>query len=558
MIRSYDMVHGHVISPNLYLGAMIIIVFICIIPGIFALPVTNGDNTNSDSICLAVVLTLFCLLSLLVALKRLYIKRRRLVVQNPSLEALTQSSSSSFLPSFQSSISQNAVKSAFLVGFFGSPAWESKLAVSEKFSWKERSYTALSDGRRSFNSRPSTSNETAYLSEFGAKRNFPTHDINSNPHFKSYPVMKKKSHTIERHRSLPVSTRKLSGEFAHRKRHSSLKSTTSRRSDILYPGLRIINSESYAEPALPLSPDLSLPPPSVPPDFNSVPNEKAPLSLPMVSPLLSPLLSDSSDGRSFISHPYALLPKRKQTVKSSTPQFLPLAEAQAFEAAVEYVNCYPPTDSHPASETTSFQSHSILRSPQQAATLPRTRHRGRKPSIRPRKASLAGPSPLRIMTLPESLTSELGSNSDTNDTNDNPTPTSLAPQRNPSKYSNLGLGFPSTYQPSRRLSKIEEDDSGLILGIIRELVEETNNWDASLYMDENFKAMIDGSSRNSTTLSPSPSTVAIKAFPSQVELDLGLLDLEVIKMTRPSSDHDFDDKNPTSYEQDGYTFPQKP
>lgn len=61
--------------------------------------------------------------------------------------------------------------------------------------------------------------------------------------------------------------------------------------------------------------------------------------------------------------------------------------------------------------------------------------------------------------------------------------------------SHIGLGLPSLSQLGNRARLHENavegsNSSDGVLGIIRELVCETNGWDPSLFMDDNFKTLI--------------------------------------------------------------------
>lgn len=123
--------------------------------------------------------------------------------------------------------------------------------------------------------------------------------------------------------------------------------------------------------------------------------------------------------------------------------------------------------------------------------------------------------------------------------------TSSFPQKN--YYTRLGLGFPSaptndeprdtaisteSERSNRRhtsadvFQEVEAEDSKLLLGILRELVEETSEWDASLFMDQNFKAMIEGSAVSREKLTASRS--ALSSDHSQ-EVDLGSLGIDIFR-----------------------------
>ncbi|KAJ7590972.1 hypothetical protein C8J56DRAFT_1135262 [Mycena floridula] len=529
---------------------------------VVASPIPENQTNGSESMYLPVILTVFSILSLLVALKRLYINRRRAEIQNPtgSLSSCNQSSTS-FLPSIHGSIAQSAAKNAFLVGFFGSPSWESKLKFCHDQTWGHNSsYSSHTASRRSgFNEKHS-------ITEFGGSEAVTIQA-------KTYPIAKlrrKTSNNIERRLSLPISSRKSTFEH-RRKRHSSssLKSTSSTRHS--ETGLRMVSS-SNDHPFIPESPKQDEPlssqfpfPPSSPPFYSSS--------------------AEPVDSHSYISHPYALAPRRKRSVKSHTPQFRPLSHAQALEAAVEYIRSSPPlSDENPAFSPTlaeQFKDYTALSitpvsplspiqppfpsPPPPAATFPHIKPRVQKVSLGVRKSPPVGPSPLRIMTLPESFVS---------DSSKPQTPEKYDPQSKASRrhhYPDLGLGYPtsamrtdipptcvspdalqssgqfSSRNSSRRLSKIEEDPTTLI-GIIRELVEETSGWDTSLFVDDNFRSLIEASSQSRVNFDLVP------MHQSRVEADLGLCELDVIRMGHVGGESD----GRASYQHSGYTFVQKP
>ncbi|KAG5649039.1 hypothetical protein DXG03_000388 [Asterophora parasitica] len=81
-------------------------------------------------------------------------------------------------------------------------------------------------------------------------------------------------------------------------------------------------------------------------------------------------------------------------------------------------------------------------------------------------------------------------------------------------YSRLGLGFPRTSSYTDAAQELditdsqtqemenrgsvngENGDSSVLMGIMQELVEETNQWDGSLFKDQNFKSMIEQSAKH--------------------------------------------------------------
>jgi hypothetical protein len=58
---------------------------------------------------------------------------------------------------------------------------------------------------------------------------------------------------------------------------------------------------------------------------------------------------------------------------------------------------------------------------------------------------------------------------------------------------------PLEFPPTRSKTSFHADEPDIILDLIRELAQETSAWDASLFVDANFKALVDQSTthRNS-------------------------------------------------------------
>ena len=88
------------------------------------------------------------------------------------------------------------------------------------------------------------------------------------------------------------------------------------------------------------------------------------------------------------------------------------------------------------------------------------------PTRRTRNSPIIGPSPLRIVSLPSDY--------------------------DPSLESSPPIH--SSPIPKRAKTVLQADDPDIILDLIRELARETSAWDASLFVDENFKALMDQSS----------------------------------------------------------------
>ncbi|KAJ7890771.1 hypothetical protein B0H13DRAFT_1887385 [Mycena leptocephala] len=206
-----------------------------------------------------------------------------------------------------------------------------------------------------------------------------------------------------------------------------------------------------------------------------------------------------------ISHPYALSPHFRKSVQASPPQTDPKLEVR---------QPVPVTDSN-------FISLELPAMGQLSPTLssfpsppPVTSNLKPKLRVRARRSPAIGPSPLRTMILPESL-DELSSyaqirfNKGNSCMKDRPmsvhspyaSPGGTMPVSDAGSssgtYAGVAKGVSNNIIPkaqrrhssvsSRYPSKVEEDDPSVLLGIIRELVDETSEWDqSSVFMNQRF------------------------------------------------------------------------
>lgn len=120
------------------------------------------------------------------------------------------------------------------------------------------------------------------------------------------------------------------------------------------------------------------------------------------------------------------------------------------------------------------------------------RPRYRLSSVRVKRSPPLGPSPLRTMILPESSDPDISPRVSRQD----PSIMTLCGEPN-----NFGLppedGTVRSEKEKvingRSLRIVEDNDPDALLGLIRELAEEVNDWDDTLFMDKNFKSMIENS-----------------------------------------------------------------
>jgi len=606
-----------------------------------ALPVKV--ESPSGSACLAVLLTLVVILSLLVAFKHAYMKQRRIETAHTRAQSSTPGcsfaadsyyrSTTSFLPSV-GSINPEHEKAGFLVGFLGSPAWETRVkSTVGKDVWREHKQSSFmyqlhtESRRRKYSQlRRSSVRGMGSLVNIGQPGSSSiSNTIDSRvlcqgrsrslclPTYPAKAQIGLPNTSTPRRFSLPSVGRKEIYGVLQQKRHSSLKRARSGRSDISgtfltgNTSLRLVETMAGLDLPLPLSGDqqhslIASPLPSLSPTgvINAKSNSRfTRTSIPPLPPLPSADYSSSSlmpasvglstlhsPAPIHISHPYALVPNSKYSSQGSLPtQTAPKSLHHcAFSAASEPFRSSPPATPKSDSKLPvisrlplaavmsstlnfsslemSFPSPSFLPAlssfpcpPTTSLTIAKPKVKAKHLSARVRRSPTIGPSPLRTMILPDPSDTELGrythpeANKENTDFKERPSSIHNA-------YANLGLGLPTSRSgmetrldkckrrqsgmPEHRISQ-DEDGGGpnILLGIIRELVEETSDWDASLFMDANFKSMIRDSgivpskgtedkvkSSGAADLADSRNKMSTEL---SEELDLGLLGLDIIR-----------------------------
>ena len=138
--------------------------------------------------------------------------------------------------------------------------------------------------------------------------------------------------------------------------------------------------------------------------------------------------------------------------------------------------------------TDAFHGTSLPLSP---VAMFKLRPRSRILSARTKRSPPLGPSPLRTMILPESSEADLASKVGLDGA-------SMKAWKSNTFKTSFKDGTPwaqkervLTNQPNSEA--VEDDGADPLLGLIRELAEEVNDWDDGLFMDRNFKTMIESS-----------------------------------------------------------------
>ncbi|KAF7355342.1 hypothetical protein MSAN_01450800 [Mycena sanguinolenta] len=489
-----------------------------------ALPVTTITPSARPSFaaCLVVLGTLTLGVSLLVLVKRVYIHKSRRMIQ------ARQNSILSLPISSTDSVPSHKEKAGFFVGFWGSPTVEIQFAL-EKTEWKENkqssfTYQIHTDSRRRRIEYPSVLEINSRLrhSSVSSSRASDKMFVLRESHSFKLPSLPETAHVNSslpphsRRFSLPNMNRRMTYD-SNRRRHSSLKSARSRRSTISpgSPSSRIASSHGRDTP-LPLSPRLSEisatspTPSSVPAASLFNPKTGSRLSRSFVPPLPPfPFLSSppSCTERATdlqISHPYALSAHSKKNVQATL-------SLQADPKLLGQVHRPAPVSAPNVDGIT------LERSLDQAYSSPRSFCPSPPPDtgilksklkVRSRRSpaiGAIGPSPLRSMILPESLDNESSSYKSSQP----PHSASASPvdalglQRR--SETNPGItqsGTSNSVPPKARTrrhsvsshhaSKFDDGDSNVSLeGIIRELVEETSEWDQStVFMNQSFKNLL--------------------------------------------------------------------
>ncbi|KAF4575059.1 hypothetical protein EYR36_006415 [Pleurotus pulmonarius] len=533
----------------------------------------------SGSACLAVLLTISVAMTTLFVLKLLFVRHRRLAKALPSWSSSPNASTkfdSSYstgsqyqsawsLPSKAPPIVGNG---GIWVGFFGSPRSETRFDIQANNYRGQSLYYVREYSKHSMRSRnPSTISKGSMVSigksglpvstvvESRALYNLRDGTKHGRPRSLRLPSYPTKAYTKTpkaRRFSAPADSRSPSqADSLRKRRHTSLKSVRSRRSDtsglnLGDSSLRLVHPHFHAEPPLPLPPKArrtsNLPPsPALPTSgpffalqhrFPISPRSKKRPALPANSPI------EGLPQAVQISHPYALMPVKPGNPRRlskipqipldmACPDFSPFSSHAAFsphhspspaQATSSPVHGLPPIPPHSISGVPMFPYPT-------GGGIPLQKPRSITPRVR--KSPIIGPSPLRVMTLPE------GPSSDSVSANKSPDGRLKPSQEQRPKEEN-------SIRPLSSFKDADEDEAAL-LGIIQELIEETSDWDPDLFMDAGFKSLLHDTSLKASSVSlhvfeegnvshgsssgPEPSSGSSNHSGSD-EMDLGLLGIE--------------------------------
>ncbi|KAF8195859.1 hypothetical protein K438DRAFT_788043 [Mycena galopus ATCC 62051] len=480
-------------------------------------PVTHSARPSASvAVCLAVLVTLICGTLLLVFLKRVYIHQSRRVNQ------ARQNSILSLPMSSTDSVPSDKEKNAgFIVGFLGSPSVEIQCAL-DKAEWKENkqssfTYQIHTDSRRHRLEYPSVLDISSRLH----RRTISSPRAGKKPvlpesHSFKLPPLPDKAHLPPHSRrfSLPNMNRGLAYD-ASRRRHSSLKSARSRRSTFSPNSLSSKTALSSAgrDTPLPLSPRPSEDPTTSPaPSPISASSPFSPKTGSRLSrsfipqlpsfPFMSSPPSTTQRASAFqISHPYALSAHPRKA-DPKLPDQVYYQSALVLATDIDRIPLERPLMSPaPSPALSSFPSPAPIVGILKPKLKVRTR---RSPVI-----GAIGPSPLRSMILPDSFDSEISSHAQIRFSQSAYSPCAAPGAAlgqsdvKSSLETNAGIAksasnsiVPNTRRrqnsvSSHHASGMDDDDPDVLLGILRELVEETSDWDQStVFMNQSFKNLL--------------------------------------------------------------------
>lgn len=537
----------------------------------------------SGPACLAVLLTITVAMTTLFSLKLLFMRHRRLAKALPSWSS-SPNASTKFDASYStgsqyqsawslpSKTSPSIRNGGIWVGFFGSPRSETRFDIQANCYRGQSLYYVREYSKHSRRSRNSSTISRGSMVSIGKSglpvstvvesralynlRDGTKHGRPRSLRLPSYPTKAYTKTPKPRRFSAPADSRSSSqADSLRKRRHTSLKSVRSRRSDtsglnLGNSSLRLVHPHFHAEPPLPLPPRArrtpNLPPsPALPISgpffalqhrFPISPRSKKRPALPVNSPI------EGLPQTVQISHPYALMPVRPGNPRRlskipqipldmTCPDFSPFSSPATFgahhspspaQATYGAVHGLPPIPLHSTPGVPMFP-YPIPPAP--GVSIPLQKPRSITPRVR--KSPIIGPSPLRVMTLPEGPSSDsVGANK--------------CPDGRLKPSQEQRPGEDNCIRPLSSFKDADEDEAAL-LGIIQELIEETSDWDPDLFMDAGFKTLLHDTSLKASSVSlrvfeegnvsqgsssgPEPSSGSSNHSGSD-EMDLGLLGIE--------------------------------
>lgn len=462
-----------------------------------ASPIPRHFHPLKDSLSgsLTVIFCLALSLTILFIFKKIYVARRR-KIDSVSIFSDEFSAQSSSRKGGKSMIKAVAKKSGFYVGFLGSPGWETKHSVFVGGGPRHISFLPKSPSPSSSttilhkvpltqceisSTRPALSNHvlgnklrSLNLSpELSLPPSAMIASKHRSPCFDTKPLLRTglSSPLIaqdDQHRDFQ-SNENITIDSGSRKMVSGLKSLQSRTGHLKVSSFPNLKDERCLSST-----------------YNSSVADIAPPSQTFQNSMqhtrLRTDLLENGIQQSIIKPLYfGLIPKKHAHTMSGNSQQMYSEDASDLVASQDFLAVSPWKASDKILDSPKFRRLSVDLSSNSIRLKPRCS----TPTKRTRNSPIIGPSPLRTMSLPLDYGLEHA-----RQFNDDSCIQSEARFKQ-----SIEFPPPSGHSTSPKRSKVtfQADDPDIIFDLIRELAEETSAWDASLFVDKNFKALMDQS-----------------------------------------------------------------
>lgn len=501
--------------PDSYARNVLLLLFI-FPPFSFAAPIRDSSEPSNWLACLTALLifSVICLSTF----KILFVRHRKFInLRGPPpvhRQCLSRSMKLFKFSAYACKSDENC-KAGFLIGLFGSPSFEIRskpsdltLIYGEDTSGSSQKHDVSGDTVTTYKTKSSTLS-TGPIVLFNNQTPSHIHKYNNRPSRFSPSLTKS---TISRflHSQLSFDLGRIGRKKGHVEVSASRESLPWPHNHLEHTTLRLVKLYTEPEASLPFytdpGPIPGLASPQATHGFTVAHLNRSCLSpvsylpsLPTRSPDVEDHMPVASLSDKRADHPYnnALLPLVKPGRHRSRRASLSPNLSVIEEICHVSVSNLPgstngqtgPTCDNMKSPLTIFSAYDNLK----------RREKSRPSTLRTRRSPPLGPSPLRSMILPDIVESDY---SVPRCTTVNEIKGCPVPRRKPLQYHRVGLGIPSVKlsPPDKEGIKSQdcqentsEGNTGSkesMLDFLRELAEETREWDESIVLDEGFRNMI--------------------------------------------------------------------
>lgn len=501
--------------PDSYARNVLLLLFI-FPPFSFAAPIRDSSEPSNWLACLTALLifSVICLSTF----KILFVRHRKFInLRGPPpvhRQCLSRSMKLFKFSAYACKSDENC-KAGFLIGLFGSPSFEIRskpsdltLIYGEDTSGSSQKHDVSGDTVTTYKTKSSTLS-TGPIVLFNNQTPSHIHKYNNRPSRFSPSLTKS---TISRflHSQLSFDLGRIGRKKGHVEVSASRESLPWPHNHLEHTTLRLVKLYTEPEASLPFytdpGPIPGLASPQATHGFTVAHLNRSCLSpvsylpsLPTRSPDVEDHMPVASLSDKRADHPYnnALLPLVKPGRHRSRRASLSPNLSVIEEICHVSVSNLPgstngqtgPTCDNMKSPLTIFSAYDNLK----------RREKSRPSTLRTRRSPPLGPSPLRSMILPDIVESD---HSVPGCTTVNEIKGCPVPRRKPLQYHRVGLGIPSVKlsPPDKEGIKSQdcqentsEGNTGSkesMLDFLRELAEETREWDESIVLDEGFRNMI--------------------------------------------------------------------